>query len=223
MTSGTRRLSGRNCCGCCVRSLDLPSLALPADELEVALNATAQRADEAERNMSAALLNEANAVRENRQLQLDMAKARERIAQLEAENARLSNLNQSGAVCDRRGAGDFARGCIAGAGVCATGRACGRACGGGGGVVSGRDRVERRALFGRDAQWAAAWPWRDDVRAWPVCCGGLSRRVCRREACGPTVLAVADEGLVWSGQWDADEACGFGILEAPDGRRFEGA
>lgn len=61
----------------------LASLALPADELEIALNATAQRADEAERNMSAALLNEANAVRKNRQLQLDMAKAREHIAELE--------------------------------------------------------------------------------------------------------------------------------------------
>jgi len=34
-------------------------------------------------------------------------------------------------------------------------------------------------------------------------------------------VGVADEGLVWSGQWNADEACGFGILEAPYGRRFE--
>ena len=76
--------------------LGLASLALPAEEREVGLNATAQRADEAERNMSAALLNEANAIRENRQPQLDMAKARERIAELERENARLSSLNQSG-------------------------------------------------------------------------------------------------------------------------------
>ena len=76
--------------------LGLASLALAAEELEVALNATAQRADEAERNMAAALLNKANAIRENRQLQLDMAKPRERIAELQRENARLSNLNQSG-------------------------------------------------------------------------------------------------------------------------------
>jgi len=52
--------------------LGLASLALSADELEIALNAMAQRTDEAERKMSAALLNEANAFRENRQLQLDM-------------------------------------------------------------------------------------------------------------------------------------------------------
>jgi hypothetical protein len=32
----------------------------------------------------------------------------------------------------------------------------------------------------------------------------------------------ADEGLVWSGQWLGDEASGFGLLEAPDGRRYEG-
>jgi len=34
--------------------------------------------------------------------------------------------------------------------------------------------------------------------------------------------AVADEGTVSSGQWLADEACGFGILEAPNVWRFEG-
>lgn len=30
------------------------------------------------------------------------------------------------------------------------------------------------------------------------------------------------EGLVWSGQWRGDEAAGFGVLEAADGRRYEG-
>jgi hypothetical protein len=34
--------------------------------------------------------------------------------------------------------------------------------------------------------------------------------------------AVADERTVSSGQWLADEACGFGSLEAPDVWRFEG-
>lgn len=52
--------------------LGLASLALSANELEIAQNATAQRTDEAERKMSSALLNEANAVRENRQLHLDV-------------------------------------------------------------------------------------------------------------------------------------------------------
>jgi hypothetical protein len=34
--------------------------------------------------------------------------------------------------------------------------------------------------------------------------------------------AVTDEAPVSSGQWSADEACGFGILEAPDVWRFKG-
>ncbi len=29
-------------------------------------------------------------------------------------------------------------------------------------------------------------------------------------------------GIVWSGAWRNDGACGFGVLETPDGRRFEG-
>ena len=36
-------------------------------------------------------------------------------------------------------------------------------------------------------------------------------------------IGVFVVGLVWSGEWRDDEACGAGVLEAPDGRRFEGA
>jgi hypothetical protein len=35
-------------------------------------------------------------------------------------------------------------------------------------------------------------------------------------------MATSDGGLTWSGQWKDNEACGLGILETPDGRRFEG-
>ncbi len=41
----------------------------------------------------------------------------------------------------------------------------------------------------------------------------------RREGFG---VGRADDGTVWSGQWANSEACGFGILETADGRRFEG-
>lgn len=41
----------------------------------------------------------------------------------------------------------------------------------------------------------------------------------RREGHG---VGVSTDGLVWSGQWKNDEAHGFGILETPDGRRFDG-
>lgn len=201
--------------------LGVASLALPAEELEVALNATSLRADEAERNMSAALLNEANAVRENRQLQLDMAKARERIAQLERENERLANLNQSGrfaigavpeklreAVSQAR---EFARRAeLAAARAAEAAASFPDALTFGSALYSGETRNGRPhghgvMTFSRGQHVAAAYrgEFADGKRT------GLG-------------VGVADEGLVWSGQWSANEACGFGILEAPDGRRFEG-
>lgn len=41
----------------------------------------------------------------------------------------------------------------------------------------------------------------------------------RREGLG---VGRSEDGSVWSGQWANNEACGFGILETADGRRFEG-
>lgn len=35
-------------------------------------------------------------------------------------------------------------------------------------------------------------------------------------------VAIADDGCVWSGQWSEDNASGLGVLDLPDGRRFEG-
>ncbi len=35
-------------------------------------------------------------------------------------------------------------------------------------------------------------------------------------------IGASRDGLVWSGEWKDDEACGFGLLEATDGARFEG-
>jgi len=35
-------------------------------------------------------------------------------------------------------------------------------------------------------------------------------------------VGQSGDGLVWSGQWRGDEASGFGVLEASDGRRYEG-
>jgi hypothetical protein len=35
-------------------------------------------------------------------------------------------------------------------------------------------------------------------------------------------VATSDGGLLWFGEWRDNEAAGFGVLESPDGRRFEG-
>lgn len=201
--------------------LGVPSLALSADQLEEQLNATAQRADEAERNMSAALLNEANAIRDNRQLRLDIAAARERIAELEQQNEHLETLNRSGR---------FAIGAVP-----ENLR----------GVVSQAREFSRRAELAaaRAAEAADAFP--DQISFSGATYSGQTRdehpdghgvmtfmsgkRVTatyrgefaqgKRSGLG---VGSADESLVWSGQWADDQACGFGILEAPDGRRFEG-
>lgn len=201
--------------------LGLASLALSADQLEEQLNATAQRADEAERNMSAALLNEANAIRDNRQLRLDLAAARDRIAELERENTRLETLNKSGRFAisgvpqDLRDA-----------------------------VVKAREFERRAKLAAARADEIAASP--PDQLSWNGATYSGETRDGRPHGHGVMIftrgrdvtaayrggfsdgkrsglgVSMADEGLIWSGQWADDEACGFGILEAPDGRRFEG-
>lgn len=201
--------------------LGVPSLALSADQLEEQLNATAQRADEAERNISAALLNEANAIRDNRQLRLDIAAARERIAELEQQNEHLETLNRSGrfaisavpenlrrAVAQAR---EFShRAELAAARAVEAAASFPDAITFGGAIYSGQTRNGRP-----DGHGVMVFMRGKAVTA--IYRGEFTHG--KRAGLG---VSIADEGLVWSGQWVADEACGFGILEAPDGRRFEG-
>lgn len=200
--------------------LGMASLALPAEQLEAALDAATQRAEAAERNVSAALLNEANAVRETRQLQLELAKARERMAQLERENERLQKLNESGR---------FAIGAV---------------------PEKLREAVSRAREFARRAELAAAQGVEKagalpDQIAWSGALyvgetrngqphgHGVMTFLNGHAAAGyrgefsdgrraGLGVGVAEDGLTWSGEWANNEACGYGVLEAPDGRRFEG-
>lgn len=148
-------------------------------------------------------------------------KARERIAQLERENERLSNLNQSGrfvigavpenlrdAVSQAR---EFAR----------------RA------ELASARAVEAAALFPDAIAWSGALYSGEARNGRPHGHGVM------RFAGGQSVGAayrgefadgkrtglgvdVADEGLFGSGRWSENEACGLGILEAPGGRRSRG-
>lgn len=201
--------------------LGLASLALPADELEARLNDSAQRVAEAERNASTAALNEANAVRESRQAKLELSAARKRIAELEDENDRLRKLNESGR---------FAIGAVP-QNVRSD-------------VANAREHARHGELTStRAAEAAAAHP---DQIAWSGALYSGETRNGKPHGAGVMVflsgkkiiasyrgefrdgkrdgagIGVAQDGLVWSGQWAADTASGFGILEAPDGRRFEG-
>jgi hypothetical protein len=35
-------------------------------------------------------------------------------------------------------------------------------------------------------------------------------------------MGMSEDGLIWSGEWKNDEACGLGVLEARNGQRYEG-
>jgi FtsZ-binding cell division protein ZapB len=201
--------------------LGLASLALPADELEVRLNEAAARAGDAEKAMATALLNEANALRERNNLQVAVTEARERIARLEQENERLHELNQSGrfaigAVPEKlRGA-----------------------------VAEARETARRAELAAaRATEAAATYP---DRIAWGGALYSGETRNDRPHGSGIMVftmgktivssyrgdfadgkrtglgIGISDDGLVWTGRWAGDLACGYGILEGPDGSRIEG-
>jgi hypothetical protein len=195
--------------------LGMASLALAPEDLADRLNAATLRADAAERDLNVARLNEANAIRERDRLQLELREARDMAAQQKQEISHLTLLNQSGAFAlgqlpeDLRPvvaeARDHARRAEFAAAHAAT--------------VAGADAIA----------WAGGASYSGETRNGRPHGAGIMR-IANASYRGEFVdgkrsghgIGVSDEGLVWSGQWRDDEACGYGVLEAPDGRRFEG-
>lgn len=204
-------------------ALGMESLALPPEDLAVKLDETARRAEEAERTRDTAQVNESNAIRDRRQMELALADARKRIAELETAHAQLQTITEAGAY----GLG------LVPADVRDT-------------VIAAREHAWRaQAAAARASEAAGAHP---DVIAWGSSASysgdvrngkpdGFGVMLFRR---GADVegwyrgafangvrtghgMGMAEGGLVWSGEWKADEACGLGVLEAHDGRRYEGA
>jgi hypothetical protein len=162
-----------------------------------------------------------NAVRESKQLQLDLAAARNRVAELEQENTQLHMLNQSGRFA-MGGVPDRLREAVAEA-----------------------REVARRAELAaaRAVEAAAAYP---DQIAWSGALYSGETRNGRPHGNGVVVfmsgktivssyrgefadgkrnglgIGVSHDGLVWTGRWAADLASGYGILEGPEGQRVEG-
>lgn len=203
--------------------LGMQSLALPADDLAVKLDETARRAEEAERTRDTAQVNESNAIRERRQMELALADARKRIAELEAAQTQLRTITEGGAYglglvpADVRETVIAARehawrgqAAAASAGEAAAAHpdviAWGSSATYSGDVRNGRPDGFGVMLFRRGA----------DVEGWYR--GAFTNGV--RAGHG---MGMASGGLVWSGEWKNDEACGLGVLEAHDGRRYEGA
>lgn len=218
-----------------VEELRALSLAFPADPLsrDFAPNhspdvlmekaATAEaRAEAAERAIATAQLNEANAIRERKKAEAAAAAERARVAELEHEVERLSALSESTAFAiasvpaDLRDVVNEARQQAWRARVAAT-RATEAAMAHPDaltwkhGVSYSGETVNRRPhgfgimIFRKGAHEVARYA------------GAFEDG--RRMGHG---VATSSDGLVWTGAWKSDEACGCGLLETSDGRRFEG-
>jgi hypothetical protein len=203
--------------------LGRPSLAATPEDLEVRLDEASRRAEEAERARADFELQLNNAERATRHAERDLGRARGQIERMQEEIERLTALSESAAftLADAPEAERYA-------------------------IATARDHLWRaRLAAARADEAAAAHP---DVLAFPKADATYSGETQNRLPHGfgvmtfregATVAAVyrgafrdgkrsghgvatADGGLVWCGEWDDNEAAGFGVLETPDGRRFEG-
>jgi hypothetical protein len=212
------------------------SIAFPADPLskdfahnhspEILMERLAQmtmRAEAAERTIDKLELERSNAMQQAMQSDIQAAKERARIASLEHSMERLTALAESTAY--------------ALAAIPADLRAA---------VADAREHAWRAR---RAAAWAAeAAEQYPDALIWPRAHAAYSGETRNRLPHGYGVIvfrtregeiarysgafadgvraghgiARADDDHVWTGQWKDGEACGFGLLECPDGSRFEG-
>lgn len=179
------------------------------------------RAEAAERAIATAQINEANAIRERKTADAMAATERARIAELEREVERLSALSETTAFAlasvptDLRGA-----------------------------VTEAREQAWRaRIAAARAMETAAHYP---DALTWKSG-ASYSGETMNRQPHGSGIMIFREgphevaryagkfedgrrtghgvgtsDGLVWTGAWKDDEACGCGLLEATDGHRFEG-
>jgi hypothetical protein len=197
--------------------LGMASLALPPEDLADQLNDATRRAEAAERDIATARLSESNAIRERDRLRLDLRKAQDEASAQAQEIAQLRLMNESGAfalglvpenlrahVAEARETARWAEFAAARAAE-AAGRLPDAIAWGGSASYSGEHRNGRPDGPGVMTFGEASFR------------GEFANG--KRSGLG---IGVSEDGLVWSGQWRDDEACGYGILEAPDGRRFEG-
>lgn len=198
------------------------SLALPSEDLEVRLDEEARRADEAERARDLIERERDEIERKSKRLEHELVKARSRAHQSEEELERLREIHRLSA---------FALSSVSPHEQET--------------VTHARDHAWRAQLSAQRALemagqhpealvWKAAsysgWsenaePSRHGVMTFTGKGGETIAsyrgefRGGRREGHG---VGISADGLVWTGQWKNDEACGFGVLETPDGRRFDG-
>jgi hypothetical protein len=211
------------------------SLAFPADPLSKdfapshapaalmeKVAAAEARAEAAERAVATAQLSESNAIRDRRSADAQAVAERARISELQREVERLSALSETTAFALAHVPEKFQ-----------------------GAVKQAREDAWRAKLVA--ARAAAAAAEHPDALVWKSGAAYSGETVNRkphgfgvmvfrdgdhevaryagafteglREGHG---VATSDDGLVWTGAWRNDEACGHGLLETRDGARFEG-
>ncbi|MDP3739910.1 MAG: hypothetical protein Q8R02_21165 [Hyphomonadaceae bacterium] len=217
----TRRWTGF--CEQLAKKLDRASLAVPAEELEARLDEATRRAEEAERARADFELQFNTAARTAKQAEAALAVERARTANLERAVQRLEAISESTAFAISP--------------LPQPVRAV---------LASAREHAWRsRLAAARAHEMADAHPdaliWKsgatysgETLNKLPQGFGVIVFRdggkketaryagafeEGRRSGHG---VGASGEGLVWTGEWKDNEACGFGLLETPDGARFEG-
>jgi MORN repeat len=205
------------------RTLGRASLAPSAEDLEVRLDEASRRADQAERALAEMERQRNDAVRAAKHADARATAESARIASLEQTLERLTALSEATTYAITSVPADL--------------RAA---------VADAREHAWRARLAAARAAEAAEQHL--DVLAWPKAKATYSGETNNRAPHGHGVIvfrdgareiaryagvfeegrrsghgvATSDGGHVWTGQWSGDEACGLGLLEAPDGSRFEG-
>ncbi len=199
------------------------SLALDADDLELRLDQASRRAEEAERARDRMERERDEFERKAKRLENDLVKLRSEATSLQAELGKMDAINQMSAFplasVDARyqdavtqarehawQAKLAAQHAIEAAAQHPNALAWGKAT-----VYSGETKNNRPHGAGVMSFLA------DDGEVVASYRGAFAEG--RRSGHG---VGQSGDGLVWSGQWGGDEASGFGVLEAADGRRYEG-
>lgn len=198
------------------------SLALPSEDLEVRLDEEARRADEAERARDLIERERDDIDRKAKRLESELVKARSRAHQSDEELERLREIHRLSA---------FALSSVSSHEQETVSLARDHAWRA---QLAAQRALELAAQHPEALVWKAAsysgWsenaaPSRFGVMTFTGRSGGTTASYRgefhdgQREGHG---VGISAEGIVWTGQWKNDEACGFGVLETPDGRRFDG-
>lgn len=199
------------------------SLALAPEDLEVRLDEMSRRAEEAERARDLIERERDEALRRTARLENDVVKLRGETASLQAELGKMDAINQMSAFPLASVGARYQEAVTQAREHAWQAR------------LAAQRAIELAAQHPNALAWGKATLYAGETRNHKPHGAGVMSFLDRD---GGVVASYrgefvegrrsghgvghADQGLVWSGQRLGDEASGFGLLEAPDGRRYEG-